>query len=376
MITFEHVTKRFPDGTVAVDDLELVCPSGQITVFVGPSGCGKTTSLRMINRLVEPTSGTILVDGVDVRTRDAAELRRGMGYVIQQAGLFPHRNVLDNVATVPLLLGVPRREARRRAAEQLERVGLPAALGKRYPYQLSGGQQQRVGVARALAADPPIMLMDEPFSAVDPVVRGELQKEFLRLQDDIGKTIVFVTHDVDEAVKLGDQIAVFATGGHLVQVDTPEHLLAAPANEFVAGFLGGDRGIRRLTFLASDRVGLDDADVVEWSTAPGELALLRASGRDWALLVDSDRFPVGWIPTVTDLPAKSDARPVERTFNPAADSLRVALDSALLSPAGRAVGVDDDGHVLGTAAHSDILRAVTDEVARARPVETRVEAAS
>jgi osmoprotectant transport system ATP-binding protein len=330
----------------------------------------------MINRLIEPTSGRILVDGEDVRTRDAAELRRRMGYVIQQAGLFPHRTVLDNVATVPLLLGTPKREARRRAAEQLERVGLDVALGSRYPYQLSGGQQQRVGVARALAADPPIMLMDEPFSAVDPVVRGDLQNEFLRLQDDIGKTIVFVTHDVDEAVKLGDQIAVFATGGHLVQIDTPEHLLAAPANDFVAGFLGGDRGIRRLTFLASDRVGLDSADVVEWTSAPGELASLRAAGRGWALLVDTERCPVGWIPTSVTAPSESDARPVERTFNPAADSLRVALDSALLSPAGRAVGVDDDGHVLGTAAHADILRAVTDEVARVRPGQAPVEAAS
>ena len=371
MITFEHVTKRYPDGTVAVEDLDLVCPTGQITVFVGPSGCGKTTSLRMINRLLEPTEGRILVDGNDVRERDASVLRRDMGYVIQQAGLFPHRTVLDNVATVPMLLGVSRKEARRSAAEQLERVGLVPELGKRYPYQLSGGQQQRVGVARALAADPPIMLMDEPFSAVDPVVRGDLQREFLRLQDDIGKTIVFVTHDVDEAVKLGDQIAVFATGGHLVQVDTPERLLAAPANEFVADFLGGDRGIRRLTFLASDRVGLDESDVVDSTVAPGLLEALGDAGRDWALLVGADRHAVGWVPT-SGAPAAAAARPVERTFNPAADSLRVALDSALLSPAGRAVAVDDDGRVLGTAAHADILRAVTDEVARSQ----RVEAAS
>jgi osmoprotectant transport system ATP-binding protein len=371
MITFEHVTKRFPDGTVAVDDLELVCPAGQITVFVGPSGCGKTTSLRMINRLLDPTEGRILVDGRDVRERDASELRRGMGYVIQQAGLFPHRTVLDNVATVPMLLGASRKEARRGAADQLERVGLTPELGKRYPYQLSGGQQQRVGVARALAADPPIMLMDEPFSAVDPVVRGDLQREFLRLQDDIGKTIVFVTHDVDEAVKLGDQIAVFATGGHLVQVDTPERLLAAPANDFVADFLGGDRGIRRLTFLASDRVGLDASDVVDSSVTPAALEQLRDAGRDWALVVGADRHALGWVPT-SGPPDLAAARQVERTFNPAADSLRVALDSALLAPAGRAVGVDDDGRVLGTAAHADILRAVTDEVARSQ----RVEAAS
>jgi osmoprotectant transport system ATP-binding protein len=330
----------------------------------------------MINRLIEPTSGRILVDGADVRERDPAELRRGMGYVIQQAGLFPHRTVQDNVATVPMLLGVPRREARRIAAEQLERVGLPPAMGKRYPYQLSGGQQQRVGVARALAADPPIMLMDEPFSAVDPVVRGDLQREFLRLQDDIGKTIVFVTHDVDEAVKLGDQIAVFATGGHLVQVDTPERLLAAPANDFVADFLGGDRGIRRLTFLASDRVGLDDSDVLDRSASPAALEQLRDAGRSWAVVVGDDRHPLGWAPLAAALASPGartleavELRPVERTFNPAADSLRVALDSALLSPAGRAVAVDDDGRVVGTAAHADILRAVTDETARVQQVE-------
>jgi osmoprotectant transport system ATP-binding protein len=357
MITFEHVTKRFPDGTVAVDDLNLVCPSGQITVFVGTSGCGKTTSLRMINRLVEPTSGRILVDGRDIREQDAATLRRSMGYVIQQAGLFPHRTVLDNIATVPMLLGVRRREARSRAAGLLERVGLPAGLGKRYPYQLSGGQQQRVGVARALAADPPVMLMDEPFSAVDPVVRAELQRELLRLQEDLGKTIVFVTHDVDEAVRLGDQIAVFQIGGHLVQADSPAELLAAPANDFVAGFLGGDRGIRRLTFLASDQVGLDSADVIDATTSAQTLQTLVEAGRGWALMVDGDRRARGWV-ALDPIPARladSSVRPVERDFVPGRDSLRVALDSALLSPAGRAVAVDGEGRVIGTAASGDIL---------------------
>ncbi|MBX6767265.1 MAG: ATP-binding cassette domain-containing protein, partial [Actinomadura rubrobrunea] len=203
MITFAGVTKRYPDGTVAVDHLDLEIPAGRITVLVGPSGCGKTTTLRMINRMVEPTEGTVTVDGRDVRGVDPATLRRGIGYVIQQAGLFPHRTILDNIATVPYLLGWDKKKARARAYELMERVGLDTALARRYPAQLSGGQQQRVGVARALAADPPIMLMDEPFSAVDPIVRAGLQEEFLRLQRELEKTIVFVTHDIDEAVKLG-----------------------------------------------------------------------------------------------------------------------------------------------------------------------------
>jgi osmoprotectant transport system ATP-binding protein len=221
MIRFESVTKRYPDGTVAVDHLSLEAPSGQITVLVGPSGCGKTTSLRMINRMIEPTSGRIWLDDRDTSSVAPAQLRRGIGYVIQHAGLFPHRTIVDNVATVPLLLGQNKREARKRAVQLMEQVGLPADFAKRYPAQLSGGQQQRVGVARALAADPPVMLMDEPFSAVDPVVRAQLQDEFLRLQGELGKTIVFVTHDIDEAIKLGDQVAVLRVGGRLAQVAPP-----------------------------------------------------------------------------------------------------------------------------------------------------------
>src|SRR5450432_4508235 len=248
MIRFESVTKEYPDGTVAVDDLSLTAPSGKITVFVGPSGCGKTTSLRMINRMIEPTCGRIWIDDRDTGSFSAAELRRGIGHVIQHACLFSHRTIIDNVATVPMLLGQSRREARVKALELLERVGLPASFAKRYPAQLSGGQQQRVGVARALAADPPVMLMDEPFSAVDPVVREQLQNEFLRLQSEIGKTIVFVTHDIDEAVKLGDQVAVMRVGGKLAQLAPPAELLTAPADAFVAGFVGRDRGYRALAF--------------------------------------------------------------------------------------------------------------------------------
>src|ERR1700749_1781228 len=226
MIRFESVTKRYGD-TVAVDELDFVAPSGQITVLVDPSGCGKTTSLRMINRLIEPTSGRIYLDDRDIAKVNRDELRRGMGYVIQEAGLFPHRTVADNVATVPVLLGSSRRAARKRALELLELVGLSANLPARYPAHLPGGQQQGVGVPRALAAAPPVMLMDEPFSAVDPVVRAQLQDEFLHLQSDLGKTIVFVTHDIDEAIKLGDQVAVLRVGGHLAQLATPAELLNA-----------------------------------------------------------------------------------------------------------------------------------------------------
>lgn len=247
MIKFDAVNKRFPNGTTAVHELSLTMPEGGITVLVGSSGCGKTTTLRMINRMVDPSSGTITLSGRNILEADAAELRRGIGYVIQQAGLFPHRTILDNIATVPLLLGHGRKRARARAAELLETVGLPADAAKRYPHQLSGGQQQRVGVARALAADPPVLLMDEPFGAVDPVVRTQLQDELLRLQQELNKTIVFVTHDIDEAVRLGDRIAVFRTGGHLVQCAPPAELLARPADDFVADFLGAERGLKLLS---------------------------------------------------------------------------------------------------------------------------------
>ncbi|KAB2342506.1 ATP-binding cassette domain-containing protein [Actinomadura rudentiformis] len=262
MITFEGVTKRYPDGTVAVDTLDLEIPAGRITVLVGPSGCGKTTSLRMINRMVDATEGVVAVDGKNVREIDPPTLRRGIGYVIQQAGLFPHRTIVDNIATVPFLLGWDKKKARARSHELMERVGLDPKLAKRYPAQLSGGQQQRVGVARALAADPPIMLMDEPFSAVDPIVRASLQDEFLRLQNDLEKTIVFVTHDIDEAIKLGHKIAVFQVGGKLAQYATPEEILDAPADDFVRDFLGGERGIKRLRFFQE----LDAEEAAEQAT--------------------------------------------------------------------------------------------------------------
>ena len=250
VVAFEHVTKRYggPDAPPAVDDLTLTVPAGEICVLVGPSGCGKTTTMKMVNRLIEPTSGRITIDGQDVTSLPAVELRRRIGYVIQQVGLFPHLTVGENVAVVPRLLGWPARGSRERIDELLDLVGLePAEYRDRYPAELSGGERQRVGVARALAADPPVMLMDEPFGAVDPIRRERLQNEFLRLQERVRKTVIFVTHDVDEAIKMADRIAILQRGGILAQYDTPAAILANPASEFVERFVGADRGLKRLS---------------------------------------------------------------------------------------------------------------------------------
>ncbi len=277
MITFDRVGRRYGD-VVAVGELSLEIASGEIVVLVGPSGCGKTTSLKMINRLIEPTSGSILIDGVDTRSLDVDTLRRSIGYVIQQVGLFPHRSVADNVATVPRLLGWDRHRTAARVAELLELVGLPTArYGNRLPAELSGGEQQRVGVARALGADPNILLMDEPFAAIDPVVRERLQNELLRLQTVVHKTIVFVTHDIDEAVRIGDRVALLSQGGHLEQYARPEELLAHPASTFVSGFLGEGRLVRRLALLSVRDVELAPAD---GERAPGESIDAGASLRD------------------------------------------------------------------------------------------------
>ena len=246
MIRFDGVTKRFPDGTLAVDDFSLDIPSRKTTVFVGSSGCGKTTILRMINRMVDPSGGRIVIDDEDISTLNPVKLRRRIGYVMQNSGLLPHRTVLDNVATVPLLEGVKKKQAHDAALTLMDTVGLDRSLATRYPSQLSGGQQQRVGVARGLAIDPNIMLMDEPFGAVDPLVRAELQQELLRIQRDLAKTIVFVTHDIDEALLLGDQIVILEKGAHIAQAGTAEQILANPATEFVASFVGSDRGSRAL----------------------------------------------------------------------------------------------------------------------------------
>lgn len=355
-IRFQNVSKQYGGGAAAVENLSMDIPRGAITVFVGPSGCGKTTSLRMINRMVEPSSGTILVDGRDVARRKAAELRRSMGYVMQSSGLLPHRSVLDNIATVPRLNGVPKSEARRRAAELLDVVGLAQSLGKRYPGQLSGGQQQRVGVARALAADPPILLMDEPFSAVDPVVRHELQEELLRLQRDLAKTIVFVTHDIDEATVLGDRVAVFATGGRLAQYATPEEILRAPVDDFVAGFVGRDRGFRRLSFHAGDGVPVHQVETVRLShLGPGA----SGAGSSWTLVIDDDGRPRGWVAPTATFGSKEQADVVPGgSLYRKGDSLRRALDAALSAPSGLGVTVDDDGRVLGVVHATEVLELI------------------
>jgi osmoprotectant transport system ATP-binding protein len=359
LIIFDDVSKAFADGTTAVDRLSLAVPNGKLTVFVGSSGSGKTTALRMINRMIEPTSGTITVDGADVSTVDPVKLRLGIGYVIQHAGLMPHQRVIDNVATVPVLRGQSRRAARKAAYEVLERVGLDAKLANRYPAQLSGGEQQRIGVARALAADPPILLMDEPFSAVDPVVRLELQNEILRLQSELHKTIVFVTHDIDEALKLADQVAIFGRGGVLQQYDEPTQLLSRPANDFVSRFIGLGRGYRWLQLIDAAGLPLRTVDTIPASgLANGDGPLV-----GWAVVLDDDGLPLGWIDddgvrrhcggaSLTD--AMSG---VGSLFRPGGN-LSHALDAALSSPSTVGIAVDEKGKVIGGVLAADVLAAV------------------
>ena len=348
-IEFSGVGKTYPDGTTAVSDLDLRIESGSVTVFVGPSGCGKTTSMRMINRMIVPTTGTITVAGQDISAVDPVRLRLGIGYVIQHAGLLPHRTVLDNVATVPVLRGQSRRAARRAALEVLDRVGLD-------PAQLSGGQQQRVGVARALAADPPILLMDEPFSAVDPVVREELQAEMQRLQAELHKTIVFVTHDLDEAIKLGDRIAVFGRGGVLQQYDSPQRVLAAPATDFVAEFAGRDRGYRGLSFRTADGIALHD---IRTATGP-QVSGLRLDRGEWVLVVDDSRRPIGWVDVTAVERVRAGGTLTESmsaggSLFPQGADLRQALDAAISSPSGVGVAVDDSGAVAGGLLATEVI---------------------
>ncbi|MFC8232526.1 ABC transporter ATP-binding protein [Streptomyces sp. NPDC056663] len=300
MIRFEHVTKRYADGTTAVDDLSFEVAEGELVTLVGPSGCGKTTTMKMVNRLIEPTEGRIFLDGDDISAIDPVRLRRRIGYVIQQVGLFPHKTVLENTATVPHLLGWKRGKGRERAAELLDLVGLdPSVYGDRYPDQLSGGQRQRVGVARALAADPPVLLMDEPFGAVDPVVRERLQNEFLRLQAQVRKTVLFVTHDIEEAVRLGDRIAVYGQGS-IEQFDSPATVLGAPATPYVADFVGADRGLKRLSVTPIEEGDLDQPPVVHLDDPLSRATeRLRAEGARWAVVLDRDDKLHGWIPADT-----------------------------------------------------------------------------
>jgi osmoprotectant transport system ATP-binding protein len=349
VIQFESVSKTYRDGTHAVSDLSLIVPSGKITVFVGPSGCGKTTTLRMVNRMLEPTSGRILWDGQPLKSRRRTALRRQMGYVIQSGGLFPHRTVLENIGTVPGLLGWKQSKIRSRGHELLDAVGLERKLGDRYPAQLSGGQQQRVGVARALAADPLVLLMDEPFSAVDPVVRAELHEFFLGLQRELSKTIIVITHDIDEAIKLGDQVAILRVGGSLAQAGTPQEVLEEPADAFVEGFVGKDRGYRALSFVPSSDLELHSVRMVRDEAA--------VAGEGPVLLVDADATPQGWI----DPTRGSHVMRLGAVFDPKVDTLRVALDSALTSPVALAVAVNrETGRYLGVVTADEILAQVAD----------------
>jgi osmoprotectant transport system ATP-binding protein len=302
-IVFRNVTKRYPGRTTnAVNDLSLTVPPGEICVLVGPSGGGKTTAMKMVNRLIDITSGDIFIDGRSVRELDVTQLRRGIGYVIQQVGLFPHLDVGENVGTVPRLLGWPKARIRERVVELLDLVGLEQEDAQRYPAQLSGGQRQRVGLARALAADPPVMLMDEPFGALDPITRERLQDEFLRLQGAVRKTVIFVTHDIDEAIKLGDRIAILREGGVLAQYDTPDAVLAHPADEFVARFVGADRGLKRLSLRRLAELELDPVESVNGipelparTTLRDALSTMLQSGSRRCVVRESDGRPIGTI---------------------------------------------------------------------------------
>jgi len=383
-VEFEHVTKTYDRRAAkagapgAVNDLSITIPAGKICVLVGPSGCGKTTSLKMVNRLIEPTSGRILLDGVDAATRDTTELRRGIGYVIQQTGLFPHQTIEENVVTVPRLLGWSKARMRTRAEELLAVVGLePGRYARRYPAQLSGGERQRVGVARALAADPPVMLMDEPFGAVDPIVRERLQNEFLRLQEQLAKTILFVTHDIDEAIKMGDLVAVFQAGGIVAQYAPPAEILASPASDFVARFVGTDRGLKRLSLF---RVGeLPLSRVVTAPVGSDGASTQRAAAEqpfEHVLIVEADRRPVGWVHR-DRLPAGVVTPDAIESTSPLLDrrtTLKDALSMLLDADVQAGLVVDRTGAVQGMVTVADITALL--HVPDAQPMNAAERAAA
>jgi len=350
-VRFLDVTKRYPGASApAVESLTLDVPAGEICVLVGPSGCGKTTAMRMVNRTVEISEGEIQIGETSVRERSPSELRREIGYVIQQIGLFPHRTIAQNIATVPGLLGWDADRSRARVEELLELISLPADVADRYPAQLSGGQQQRVGVARALAVDPPVMLMDEPFGAIDPINRERLQNEFLRLQAEIRKTILFVTHDIDEAIKMGDRIAVLREGGKLAQYATPAELLMDPADDFVEDFVGADRALKRLALMRVSDIDLWEAPLAYVGQASGEVrAKLEGAEVPHALLVDSDRRPLGWL-SESDLRRETVPQHPDSAPDPVLDRddvMRDALSDLLQAETHYAPVVDRDGRIAG-----------------------------
>ncbi len=317
-IRLEGLSKRFPaQREPAVDDLSMEIPEGEIVIFVGPSGCGKTTTMKLINRIIEPTSGRIFLDGEDVTEVNADQLRRRMGYVIQQIGLFPHQTIAANIATVPRLLGWDKQRISKRVDELLDTVGMdPDSYRTRYPKELSGGQRQRVGVARAMSADPDVMLMDEPFGAIDPITRDRLQNEFLRVQEQIKKTIVFVTHDIDEAIKMGDRIAILRESSHIAQFDTPERILVEPADDYVADFIGRGASLKRLSLSRVRDVELHDWPTVsEDAGAEKALRLLESSDKSAVLVLDHERRPVQWVNA--EHLRRGDARPLGQIGLPA-----------------------------------------------------------
>jgi osmoprotectant transport system ATP-binding protein len=379
MIRLDGVGKRYEDGTVAVHELDLDVPEGELVVLVGPSGCGKSTTLKMVNRLIEPTTGRILLQGEDVTHTDPVQLRRRMGYVIQQTGLFPHQDVATNVATVPRLLGWDKKRIRSRVGELLDLVGMdPERFAKRYPHQLSGGQRQRVGVARALAADPPVLLMDEPFGAVDPIVRDRLQAEFVRLQREVRKTVLFVTHDLDEAVRIGDRIAVFRDGGHLEQYDAPPRILGAPATDFVRSFVGSDRGLKRLSVTTIDVDDLDHPPVVHLDDRIAEAtSSLRSADARWGVVLDDRDGLHGWVAATEsgDGTVAERARRME-AWVPVGSTLKAAFSEMLQHDAGWVAVLDGDrylGVLTPTTLHEALRRSVESDLQGVAPDSVDLE---
>jgi len=363
MIRLENLSKVFPgQDEPAVDDLSMDIYEGEIVVLVGPSGCGKTTTMKMINRLIEPSSGRIFLQGEDVTRVNSDNLRRRIGYVIQQIGLFPHMTIADNIATVPKMLGWDKERTSGRIDELLETVGIDRSYRDRYPKELSGGQRQRIGVARAMAADPPVLLMDEPFGAIDPITRDRLQDEFLRLQREIKKTIVFVTHDIDEAVKMGDRIAILKQQSKIAQYDTPENILTDPADDFVRNFIGTGASIKRLSLSRISEIETTDWPVARLSDSHDEVReKMRSSGRDHVLVLDEQEKPGRWVgkdEVKYDTPLEESGRPAVAVVEATA-SLYKTLDTMITSYKGSAIVVDEEGRYKGVVDFDTVLEATS-----------------